>query len=324
LFIQRPVLVTGRFVIARERAGPITTEDGVIEPVTGLQVEDRNGELPRVAFQGELGAFSEEAVLTYFRGNAQPLPQRTFADVTSAVREQEAEYGLLPIENTTVGAVTGAYDLLDQPDVHIIGEVICPVRHCLLGVEGSNLAGVRRALSHPVALGQCAKFFLQNPHIEPVATYDTAGAAKQVAALADPAVAAVAGGRAAERYGLSVIAADIHDRADNQTRFLVLSRTDATVNSDMRSAQEMKTAFLLDTRNEPGALVRALLPFAERGLNLSHLESRPGHIAWTYRFFLEIDGTPSSETMHAALEEVRQHAVTLRVLGTFAKSAAHP
>jgi prephenate dehydratase len=244
---------------------------------------------------------------------------RTFADVTAAVRAGAADYGLLPIENTTVGAVATAYDLLDQPDLHIVGEVICSVRHCLLGLPGSNLAHIRRALSHPVALGQCANFFLQHPNIDPVATYDTAGAAKHVAATGDPEIAAVAGHRAAQRYGLIVLAADIHDRADNQTRFLVLSGEEQQLSSALT---QPKTALLLQTRNTPGALVHALLPFAERGLNLSHLESRPGAVAWTYRFFLEIDGSPAQEQMRAALEEVQRQDVALRVLGTFPRGSA--
>jgi prephenate dehydratase len=256
--------------------------------------------------------------LTYFQGSAQPEGMRTFAEVTAAVRTGEADYGLLPIENSTVGAVASAYDLLDQPDLHIVGEVICPVRHGLLGLPGSALASIRRALSHPVALGQCANFFLHHPEIDPVATYDTAGAAKHVAATGDPGIAAVAGERAAQRYGLIVLEADIHDRADNQTRFLVLSRT---VQQLSVGATPQKTALLLQTRNEPGALVHALLPFAQRGLNLSHLESRPGAVAWTYRFFLEIDGSPAQDEMQAALAEVRRQDVRLRVLGTFARGA---
>jgi prephenate dehydratase len=267
----------------------------------------------RVAFQGELGAFSEEAVVRYFGANAVPLPKRSFADVTAAVRSRETEYGLLPIENTTVGAVAAAYDQLDQPDLHIVGEVICPVRHCLLALPGASLNDVRRALSHPVALGQCANFFLRHPGIEPVATYDTAGAAQQVAAAADPHTAAVASQRAADRYGLAVLAADIHDRADNQTRFLVVSRTPEIP----APAGEHKTALLLETRNESGGLVNALLPFANRGLNLIRLESRPGDVAWTYRFFLEIDGSPVEPGMRAALDEVESKALKVRVLGVF-------
>ena len=272
---------------------------------------------PRVAFQGELGAFSEEAVVRYFGASSVPLPKRSFADVTAAVRSHETEYGLLPIENTTVGAVAAAYDQLDQPNLHIVGEVICPVRHCLLALPGTSLDSVRRALSHPVALGQCANFFLQHPHIEPVATYDTAGAAQQVAAAGDPHTAAVASQRAADRYGLAVLAADIHDRADNQTRFLVLSPTPEIPDAN---AAEHKTALLLETRNEPGGLVNALQPFAQRGLNLIRLESRPGAVAWTYRFFLEIDASPAQSPMRAALAEVESKALKVRVLGDFPRA----
>jgi prephenate dehydratase len=278
---------------------------------------EADGNLPRVAFQGELGAFSEEAVALYFRERAVPVPCRQFTDVAEAVLAGQTEYGLLPIENTTVGAVAAAYDVLSSAALQVVGEVIVPVRHCLLGIPGANLEGIHRALSHPVALAQCDGFFTSHPAIEPVATYDTAGAARQVTQLRDAAIAAVAGRRAADRYQLDILAADIHDRADNMTRFLIVIRSEAK--PAPMPAGDAKTALLLETHNRPGALAGALVPLAERGVNLASLQSRPGRDPWTYRFFLEIDGAASDPNVNDAIEVVRRDAVTLRVLGSFPK-----
>jgi prephenate dehydratase len=276
-----------------------------------------NSDSPRVAFQGELGAFSEEAVAIYFRDCARPIPRRQFTDVADAVVKQEAEFGLLPIENTTVGAVTAAYDALGNADLNVVGEVICPVRHCVLGLPGAQLRDLRKVLSHPVALAQCSVFFARHTAIEPVATYDTAGAAKQVALQRDRAVGAVAGQRAADRYELVVLAHDIQDRSDNQTRFLIVARPGAVV--PVNASGEAKTALLLETQNTPGSLVAALLPFALRGVNLASLQSRPGKDPWTYRFFLEMEGAAQDASVAQAIEEVSRSAVTLRVLGSFPK-----
>jgi prephenate dehydratase len=268
---------------------------------------------PLVAFQGELGAFSEDAVHMYFAGTAEPSPCRTFDDVARAVTSGAAEYGLLPIENTTVGAVSAACDVLAASALFIIGEVICPVRHCLLGVPGATLHGLRHAYSHPVALGQCADYFSAHSGIEPVAMYDTAGAARHVAATADPASAAVASRRAAERYGLEVIAEDIQDRSDNQTRFLVVVRS-APVERERAGA--WKTALLVETGDRPGALLDVLRPLAAHEINMSHLQSRPGAQPWTYWFFLEVEAAIDDSRLTLALEEIGARA-SARVLGSF-------
>jgi len=272
----------------------------------------------RVAFQGELGAFSEEAVGLYFGAGAEPVPSKQFADVTEAVLGGVVDYGLLPIENTTVGSVLAAYDAL-KSGVHTVGEVVCAVRHQLLAAPGAVLTDVQRALSHPVALAQCAHFFAQHPWIEPVAVYDTAGAAKQVAEAANPAIAAVAGMRAAHRYGLSVLASGIQDRADNQTRFLVVSRTASVPHAPENAS--WKTALLFQTRNEPGGLVGVLAPLAERNINLTSLQARPGDEPWTYWFFIEIEGRREDPGVAHALEVIGQHVVTMIVLGSFPRSA---
>jgi prephenate dehydratase len=165
-----------------------------------------------------------------------------------------------------------------------------------------------------VALGQCTTFFLRHPGIEPLATYDTAGAARQVADSNDPHTVAIAARRAADRYGLVVLEEDIQDREDNQTRFLVVSTEDQLPEAN---SVECKTALLLETANRPGALVRALAPFAERGINLAHLQSRPARDPWSYWFFMEVQGSKTDAGLADALAAAAHEASSLRVLGSF-------
>lgn len=273
-------------------------------------------EAVRVAFQGELGAFSEEAVQTFFGGAAVPVPCREFREVGEAVQRGEAEFGLLPVENSLAGSVLAAFDVLAGRKLRIVGETIRPIRHCLLGVRGATLDEVRRVISHPVALAQCTRFLIAHSAIEAVAVYDTAGAAREVAAGGNRAVAAIASRGAAERYDLDVLADDLQDRSDNQTRFVVVSPTDAPPPPSVSHEGGFRTALLIEADNTPGALVRVLAPFAERGINLSKLESRPGEVPWTYRFFLEFDADAAEPRSAAALAELRGVA-SVHVLGSF-------
>jgi len=183
----------------------------------------------RVAFQGAEGAYSEGAVHRWFGPEALGVPHRTFLEVTSAVEAGTVEFGVLPIENSISGAVPGSRDLLTAAALDVLGEVVVPIHHLLLGVRGSSLDRIRRVHSHPVALAQCGRFLAVHPELRPVAAYDTAGAAAEVARLGDASVAAIAGQRAADRLGLVVLAAGLEDRPDNATRFAIIGRRAASV-----------------------------------------------------------------------------------------------
>lgn len=275
----------------------------------------------RVAFQGELGAFSEEAVRRFFGKDAEPVPNREFREVGRAVVEGTVDYGLLPIENTLAGSVVASYDVLAAEPLSVVGEVIVPIHHCLMGRPGSQLSDIKRVLSHPVALAQCTRFLVAHPEIEAVAFYDTAGAAREVALRGDIHEAAIAGHAAAERYGLTILAENIEDRADNQTRFLAVAAAGRSLPSSLlsRPGRLRKTALLVETDNQPGALVQVLLPFANRAINLAKLESRPGPEPWTYRFFVELEADVDALLTREALEEVERRATSLRVLGSYAR-----
>lgn len=277
---------------------------------------------PRIAFQGDHGAYSEEAVARHWKGRAVPVPTDSCEGVARAVADGAVDAGLLAIENTLAGSVVATYDALAAAAdaVTIVGEVVLPIRHCLLAPQGATLDGLEIVESHPIALAQCTRFLTARRGLAVHAAWDTAGAAHDVAAAGDVRRAAIAGRGAAERFGLAVLAEGIEDRPDNQTRFLVLARHTVPV----PDGAPARTGLLATTDNAPGALVRLLAPLAEKGLNLTALESRPTGEPWTYRFFLEVEHPAGIAALDAALPALRAAARELRVLGTWRRAPVTP
>src|SRR3989440_6848719 len=222
-----------------------------------------------IAFQGERGAFSDEAVRAYFGQQAEALPYRTFVDVFRAVAAGEVEYGLVPVENSQAGSINDVYDLLRQHDLFVIGEISHPVNHCLLCLPGQQLHDIKRVISHPQALAQ-SDIFLRELGAEIVATYDTAGSAKMIREEHMEGVAAVAGTGAAELYQLTILACAIQTIKDNYTRFIALGRE-----SVIRRAGNAKTMLVMATAHQPGSLYQCLGILATNKINLLKLESRP-------------------------------------------------
>jgi prephenate dehydratase/prephenate dehydrogenase len=271
-----------------------------------------------VAFQGELGAHSEGAIRAFFPGPTSPLPCREFRDVTDAVASGAARFGLLPVENTTAGSVVPAYHAIARSGLQVVGEVVRPIRHDLLGLPGAAVGRLRRVLSHPVALAQCSEFLAARPWIEAMAFYDTAGAARELAVRRDPALAAIAGRHAADHYGLAILAADIQDRPDNRTRFLVLARPgEDGLGRPGAKSRPLRSALFIDVADRPGALADVLRPFARRSINLSHIQSTPGEGIWQYRFIVEVDADVASGAAADAVAEARGLGADIRVLGRY-------
>ncbi|HUF11757.1 MAG TPA: prephenate dehydratase [Longimicrobiales bacterium] len=289
----------------------------------------RSDPAPVVAFQGEAGAYSERAIARLFPAGARTRGKREARDAAAAVERGEADHALLPIENTLAGSVPDTLAVLADTGLRVVAETILPIHHALLGMEGTDVDAVKRVLSHPIALAQCARFVRSRPGVRAESAYDTAGAAHEVARAGDRTLAAIAGEWVAETSGLAVIARDIEDRADNQTRFLLLAAPPpdsakggragpiAATADETGRRPPMKTMLLVEVDNRPGALVGVLSAFAERRLNLSWLESRPTGQPWTYRFFMDLDADADDERTAAALGEVRRRASLLRVLGSF-------
>ncbi|MDI6823732.1 MAG: prephenate dehydratase [Bacillota bacterium] len=282
----------------------------------------------RVAFQGEPGAFSEEAIWRYWQrwmaqdlssvqpgasGGAEvrPLPCATVEEVFRAVQEGGAELGVVPVENSYAGSINETSDFLRSFPLYVRGEVILPVRHCLLALPGQHLEEIRRVYSHPQALAQCSGFIRLHA-LEAVAAADTAGSARFIREQGLAGAGAIAGGRAAEIYGLEILAEGIEDRPDNQTRFFVIGR------EPLRFAGPAKTTLIMGTAHRPGALYTCLGAFARRGINLTRLESRPSRTRpWEYIFYVDCEGHVDDPVLAEALAELGQLTTYLKVLGSF-------
>ena len=270
----------------------------------------------RVAFQGERGAFGDEAVRAYFGAQATPLPFRSFADVFRVVATGEVEHGLVPVENSQAGSINEVYDLLRQHDLFVVGEIGHPVDHCLLCLPGQQLSDITRVISHPQALAQC-DVYLRELNVEIVATYDTAGSAKMVREENLRNVAAIAAAGAAELYELEILARTIQTVQDNYTRFIVLGREPAP-----RRDGQAKTMLVMATTHQPGSLHKCLGVLAKHAINLLKLESRPSRQRlWEYVFYLDFEGHRDDPLIKSALADLAGYTTFCKVLGSFARNA---
>jgi prephenate dehydratase len=278
----------------------------------------------RVAFQGEPGAFSEEAAVQLLGEAIATVPRPTFDAAFRAISEGLADALLAPVENTLAGPVVRVYDLLLESALTITAETILPIEHHLIGCPGASIEGLRSVASHPMALAQCERFFLAHPDLKRVPAEDTAGSVREAMSRGDKSCAAIAGRRAAEHYGGVILLAGIQDNAENFTRFFLLRRADQS-KPPAPDAHKMSLAMRLAHR--PGALLASLEPFAKHGVNLQKIESRPIHgRPWEYQFFLDLEAESSSQ-LECALDEVRGATSDLRVLGLYPaarNSAATP
>lgn len=264
----------------------------------------------RVAFQGEPGAYSEEAALRLCN-EAETLPCPLLADVFETVASGRADRGVVPVENSQAGTINETYDLLLAHELVIDGELDLRVSHCLMALPGQTLADIRQAYSHPQALAQCDRY-LRRAGLEPVAYYDTAGSAKMIREQQRAGAAAVASRRAAEIYRLVILAFEIETNRQNYTRFLGIAT--APVPRTVRS----KTSVVFAVENRPAALYRVLGALAVRQINMSKIESRPlRQGTWEYVFYMDFDGHADDPDVRAALEEMRGNTSTLRVLGSY-------
>ncbi len=268
----------------------------------------------RVAFQGEPGAFSEEAAVQLLGEAITTIPRPTFDAAFRAIGDGLADALLAPVENTLAGPVVRVYDLLLESALTITAETILPIEHHLIGCPGAHLSDIRSVASHPMALAQCERFFVAHPHLKRVPAEDTAGSVREVLARGDKTSAAIAGRRAAEHYAGVILASGIQDNAENFTRFFLL-RPAGEAPPPGPGARKMSLAMRLAHR--PGALLASLEPFAKHGVNLQKIESRPIHgRPWEYQFFLDVEADSSSQ-LDSALADVRKATSDLRVLGLY-------
>lgn len=272
----------------------------------------------QVAIQGEPGSFSHEAASNLFP-QATILPCSLSADVFCALSSGEVDSAVIPIENSLAGSVVEHYDLLLSHDVAIESETLLRIRHNLIAIPGTSLEQIERIHSHPVALAQCRRFFLEHPRAEAVPFYDTAGSVKHIMELAKPAYAAIASARAAAYYRGEILAASIEDNPENYTRFFhIRRRRDVSVNPE---ADKVSLAFTVE--NRPGTLVAALEVFAGQGTNLTKIESRPVQgQPWQYVFYADYQLAPQTRA-DVPLELLRRHCSMVKELGRY-RAAQRP
>jgi prephenate dehydratase len=274
----------------------------------------------RIAFQGEIGAFSEEATLALYPEST-PLATVSFDEVFRQVADGSVDRGVIPIENTLFGSVHVNYDLLRAYDLVIEREWYLRIRHNLMALPGATLPAIRRVLSHPQALGQCQAFIKEHlAHADPTPVYDTAGAAKMVAEKGDPTEAAIASERAAETYGLTILARGVESNHQNYTRFLGLIRREAGERRPVDGPARTSIVYAM-RENVPGALFKSLAVFALRDIDLFKIESRPlVGSPGNYLFYLDLGGDAETPPLSQALAHLAEIAAEVRVLGSYRKA----
>jgi prephenate dehydratase len=269
----------------------------------------------KVAFQGERGAFSEDAAAKLFGRNADFLPCIRLKEVFELVSQDKVEFGIVPLENSQAGSINETYDLLFAYPLNVFSEVILRVSHCLMALPGQKLTDIKAIYSHPQALAQCAEF-LSKLNVEIMPSYDTAGSAKMIKEKKLTNCAAIASKRAADIYGLEILAPEIETSANNYTRFVAISKQKA------KPAQKNRTSLVFATEHKPGSLYRILGIFATRNINLTKLESRPSRIKpWEYVFYADFEGHMDGEIYREAMRELQRETTFIKILGSYPQAA---
>ncbi len=267
-----------------------------------------------VAFQGVHGANSEMAIRQHFGESVQTMPCNSIKDIFDAVESRQATYGMLPVENSLAGTVASSYELLLDYDLRIQAETILRVRYALMAPPGTTLADVRCARSHPQALSQCERYLARH-EIKPVAWFDTAGSARDLAANPEPNTAAIAPPLSAKLYDLDILDQGIEDESFNYTRFFVLGF------DDPEPGQYNKTSVVFAAHDQPGALYNCIGEFSTRGINLTKIESKPRrNRPWQYNFYVDFEGHFKEPQCEAALMGLLRRAAMVRVLGSYPAS----
>ena len=269
--------------------------------------------MTKVAFQGERGAFSEDAVITFF-GDVELLPRHYLGDVFEAVLTDKVDFGVVPVENSQAGSINETYDLLLDYPLDIFGEINLRISHCLMALPRESLDEIGTVYSHPQAIAQCEEF-LRKLKAEVVPTYDTAGSAKRIKEEGLMGYAAVASRRAAQIYGLEILVEKIETNINNYTKFFVIAKEKPV------PAPRSKTSLVFGTENIPGALYASLGVFATRDMNLTKLESRPSkRKPWEYIFYVDFEGHISDRTCQEAVAELKQKASFVKILGSYPRA----
>ena len=270
-----------------------------------------------VSYQGTRGAYSHQAAMRHFGeryDDVRCIGFKTFEQAAIAMEEGETDVAILPIENTTAGSINDTYDLLADKELHIIGEEVLKVNHCLMTTEPVSVDTIRRILSHPQAISQCSRFLAELNHTQIDPYTDTAMAAKKVMEDGDPTQAAIASSYAAELYDLHILAKDLANQPGNFTRFVIVSRDPIVCDPQIPT----KTSLMLATVHEKGALLQCLNVLDKYGINMTKLESRPRiGKPWQYLFYVDLEGNRDESNMKQALREIENKAAHFKILGCY-------
>lgn len=272
----------------------------------------------KVAFQGEIGAYSESAVYSFFGSSAEVKPCKNLSDVFEIVEKEETHYGVVPVENSIEGSVNQTYDLFREYNLKVCGEIVLKISHCLIAHLGTQLNSIKTVCSHPQALAQCRKF-LEQLGCTLISTFDTAGSVKMIKEGGLMKAGAIASERAAEIYGMNVLVKEIGDTQKNYTRFFVLSKQDSPPSG------EDKTSIIFSVKSVPGALYRILEEFTAKDINLTKIESRPTKRApWEYNFYLDFEGHRNEEKCREALRAIKNNTLFVKILGSYKAAVESP
>ena len=275
--------------------------------------------MPKVAFQGARGAFSEQASKQLLGDDLDLRPREKFVEVFEALKSGEVDHAVVPIENTLHGSVHENYDHLLSFRLPIVAETRVRIVHNLIGRPEAELGLIRRAMSHPVALNQCLDFFKSNPQVRAETHYDTGGSVKTVMEQSDATVAAIASEAAAQLYGGKILRPSIEDDPENHTRFFLLS---PEAPAHPTTGQDQKTSIVFATSNTPGSLFKCMSAFALRDISLAKIESRPMRgRPWEYLFYLDFHGSPGEERVQNAMRHLGEMTEVLAVLGCYPQAA---
>lgn len=305
-------LFTQVMAICRKRQYQIMKEEGVAQPVPFECVDEIDKTNATVVFQGVEGAYSHAASMAYFGDLATYFHVPNFEEVMKAVANKEADFGVLPLENSSAGQVGDVYDLLTRYDNTIVGEYYLPVRHCLLGLKGADIDKIHTVYSHPQGLMQCGKFLNEHSSWQQISQANTAMAAQKVIKENNPNTAAIASETAAKLYGLEILEEGINDNKTNTTRFIIVSR------KKCYRKDASKISVMFEIPHESGSLYTILSHMIYNDLNMTKIESRPiPEQPFEYRFFVDFEGNLADAAVENAILGIKEEAARLKILGNY-------
>ena len=290
----------------------LLTKKGALGRLPFIGVEELDWKNSRVVFQGTDGAYSQAAMHKFFSKDVNSFHVQTFRDAMEAIEEGSADFAVLPIENSSAGMVREMYDLLEEFENYIVGEVILPINHYLVGTENTTLESIERVYSHPQALMQCSKFLDRHGSWQQIGAANTAVAAKKILNENDPTQAAICSEHAAEIYGLKILEEKINHNHNNSTRFIVVTNQKIF----LKKAQKISICF--EVAHESGSLYHLLSHFIYNDLNMTKIESRPIEgKTWEYRFFVDFEGNMGDAAVKNAIRGLREESKSLKILGNY-------